>query len=47
MSGWRDLADDELAARLTQRGLQDSSVAELVEHRDEDEHAELIDRMLT
>ena len=31
---WHDLSDDELQARLTQRGVTDDRARFLVEHRD-------------
>lgn len=42
--GWQDLADDELEARLLQRGALDAP--ELVADRDEPATAELIDELL-
>lgn len=44
---WDDLADDELLARLIQRGGLHPAVAEnLVNHRDDEEYIEIIDGLL-
>lgn len=44
MSGWRDLSDEELEARLRQRG--DAGASDLVAMRDDPQSAGIIDRLL-
>lgn len=43
---WHDLSDDELAARLEQRGASFFEVFRLVANRDETEHARVISELL-
>lgn len=46
MTTWTDLADDELFARLTQRGVTLGRAELLVTYRDEPSHADTITEIL-
>ena len=46
MSGWRALSDDELRARLWQRGLSPEYAELFIRQRDDAEYADSIDEML-
>ena len=43
---WHDLSDDELRARLEQRGVDPDRAAYLIEHRDDRPEARMIEGVL-
>lgn len=47
MNEWRDLADDELLARLVQHGATPGHAELLVTYRDEPSRAEAIDEIMS
>lgn len=47
MTGWDDLGDDELTARLVQRGVAGRDAVELVHDRDDPDTAQQIGRLLS
>lgn len=43
---WRDLADSELRAKLEQRGFSPATVENCIRHRDDEQFARALDRVL-